>query len=297
MNELEQTRKVKIRHRLGRAKVNRSTGGNLAIFIVLGVFGLFTALPLYLAVINALKPLNELFLFPPRFYVLNPTLKNFTDLAAMMNNSLVPFSRYIFNTVFITVVGIAGQVIISSMCAYPLAKHTFPGRNVYFQIIVLSLMFSGTVTAIPNYLIMSRLGWIDTYLAVIIPVFGSSLGLYLMKQFMEQIPNSLLEAAKIDGASEWRIFWGIVMPQVKPAWLTLIVFSTQSLWSMGATNMIYSEKYKTFAYALGQIASAGIARAGISAAISIVMMAVPILVFIITQSNVIETMSSSGIKE
>lgn len=194
-------------------------------------------------------------------------------------------------------VGIAGQILISSMCAYPLAKHAFPGRNLYFSLIVTSLMFSTTVTAIPSYLIMSKIGWLDTYWAVIIPVFGSTLGLYLLKQFMEQIPDSLLEAAKIDGANEWQIYWKIVMPQVKPAWLTLIVFSTQSLWSMGANNMVYSEKYKTFAYALGQIAAGGVARTGVAAAISVVMMSVPIVVFVVTQSRVIETMTTSGLKE
>jgi ABC-type glycerol-3-phosphate transport system permease component len=278
-------------------KLNRSLGGNITIFSLLLVMGCFTAFPLYIAVINALKPLNELFLFPPRFYVLNPTLKNFSDLFSMMGNSTVPFSRYIFNTFFITIIGVAGQVIIASMCAYPMAKHNFKGKKVYFNVIVLSLMFSSAVTAIPNYLTVEKLGWIDTYFALIVPFFGSSLGLYLMKQFMEQIPDSLLESSRIDGANEWTTFWKIVMPQVKPAWLTLIVFSTQSLWNMGASNMIYSEKLKTFAYALGQIAAGGVARAGVSAAISIVMMAVPISVFIVTQKNIIETMSSSGIKE
>ncbi|MHB1454201.1 MAG: carbohydrate ABC transporter permease [Saccharofermentanales bacterium] len=280
-----------------KRRVNRSRGGDVFIFIVLGIAGLFTAFPLYLAIINSLKPLNELFLFPPRLYVLNPTLKNFADLLVMMSSSTVPFMRYIFNTFFITIAGTLGQVVFASMCAYPLAKHNVPGGKIYFKIIVLSLMFSSSVTAIPNYLIMSRIGWIDTYFAVIVPVFGSTLGLYLMKQFMEQISDSLLEAAKIDGASEWRIFWQIVMPQVKPAWLTLTIFSVQGLWGIAELNTIYTESLKTFAYALGQIISAGIARAGVGASIAVVMMSVPIIVFIITQSNVIETMSNSGIKE
>jgi ABC-type glycerol-3-phosphate transport system permease component len=280
-----------------KRRVNRSRGGDLFIFMILGIAGLFTAFPLYLAIINSLKPLNELFLFPPRLYVLNPTFKNFSDLIVMMSSSTVPFMRYIFNTFFVTIAGTLGQVVFASMCAYPLAKHSVPGGKVYFKIIVLSLMFSSSVTAIPNYLIMSRIGWIDTYFAIIIPVFGSTLGLYLMKQFMEQISDSLLEAAKIDGAGEWRIFWQIVMPQVKPAWLTLTIFSVQGLWGIAEVNTIYTESLKTFAYALGQIISAGIARAGVAASIAIVMMSVPIIVFVVTQSNVIETMSNSGIKE
>jgi ABC-type glycerol-3-phosphate transport system permease component len=293
----EKNAKRSIGRKDAKRRVNRSKAGNIFLFLILGGFGLFTAFPLYVAFINSLKPLNELFLFPPRFYVLNPTAVNYVDLFTMMGNSTVPFSRYIFNTFFITVTGTVGQVLFASMCAYPLAKHHAPGLKIFFKIIVLSLMFSGTVTGIPNYLTMARIGWVDTYLAVIIPVFGSTLGLYLMKQFMEQIPDSLLEAAKIDGSSEWMIFWRIVMPQVRPAWLTLVVFSVQGLWSIGATNLIYSENLKTFAYALGQIVMSGIARTGVAAAIAIVMMSVPIAVFLITQSNVIETMSSSGIKE
>ena len=278
-------------------KVNRTAGGNITMDVLLILMGLFTALPLYLMIINAFKPLNELWVFPPRFYVRNPTANNFRDMLSVMSESAVPMLRYLFNTLFITVVGTIGQILIASMCAYPLAKHDFPGHKVYFKLIYLSLMFSTAVTAIPTYLIMAKLGWVDTYLAVIVPVLGSTMGVYLMKQFMEQIHNAILESARIDGASEYRIFWSIVMPNVKSAWLTLTVFSVQGLWSMASNPYIYSEQLKTLNYALSQILSAGIARAGVGCAVSLVMMAVPIIVFLITQSNVLETMSSSGVKE
>lgn len=280
-----------------KKRVSRSLGGDIVVFAFLLIYGLFCAVPLYFTFINAFKPLNELWVFPPRFYVVNPTIKNFIDLFTLMSSSVVPFSRYVFNTFFITVVGTAGQIIVASMCAYPLAKHPFPGSKIFFKIIVLSLMFTPQVTAIPNYLIMSRIGWIDTYWSIIIPVFGSTLGLYLMKQFMEQINDSILESVRIDGAGEWATFWRIVMPQVKPAWLTLIVFSVQALWNMGASVFIYSENLKTFPYALSQIIAAGIARAGVGSAVAVVMLSFPLLIFIATQSNVIETMSTSGLKE
>ena len=283
--------------RLRSHRVNRSVSGNILIFSVLLVFGAFTALPMYLIVINSLKPLNELLVFPPKFYVITPTAKNFADIWTIMSSSAVPFSKYIFNSFFITAVGTAGQILIGSMCAYPLAKHKFPGHALYFKIIYLSLMFSPAVTAIPSYLIVARLGWIDSYWAIIIPTFGSTMGVYLMKQFMEQIYDSILEAARIDGANEYRIFWSVVMPQVKAAWLTLMVFAVQGLWSTGASPFIYSEKLKTLNYALGQIVTVGIARAGVAAAVMVVMMAVPVTVFLITQSNVMETMASSGVKE
>ena len=256
------------------------------------------ALPMIYAISSSLKPANELWMFPPRFFVRNPTMKNFSDLFVLMNDSWIPFSRYILNTVFITAAGTAGHVIIASMCAYPISKYKFPGTKIVFSLIVTSLMFSTAVTAIPNYIIMSRIGWIDTYAAIIIPAFGMPLGLFLMKQFMDQnIPVTILEAADIDGASELTKLFGIVMNMVKPAWLTLIIFSVQGLWGIGSSGFILSEKLKTMPYAFSQIQTAGVARAGVGAAIAVIMMIVPVSVFIITQSNIIETMTSSGIKE
>ena len=159
-------------------------------------------------------------------------------------------------------------------------------------------MFSTAVTSIPNYIIMSKIGFIDTYAALIVPAFGMSLGLFLMKQFMDQnVPMTILEAADIDGAGEGKKFFSIVMPMVKPAWLTLIIFSVQSLWGIGNSSYIYSEQLKTLTYAFSQIQTAGVARAGVGAAIGVVMMIVPVTVFIITQSNIIETMATSGMKE
>ena len=209
----------------------------------------------------------------------------------------VPFTRYIFNTVFITGMGVLGHVLFASAAAYPLAKHKFPGRNVLFQIVVLSLMFSPAVTSIPNYMVMSWLGFVDTYWAVILPAFAYSLGLYLMKQFMEQIPDALLEAAKIDGASEYRIFWSIVMPNVKPAWLTLIILVFQILWGTDGNGFIYSEQLKTLHFASNQIIQGGIARAGVGAAVALILMSVPITIFIFSQSRIIETMATSGMKD
>lgn len=284
-------------HREKKRRVNRSLSGNIAITLFITIFGLFMSLPMVYTIGNAFKPLDELWLFPPPLFPRNPTLSNFTDLFQLLQNSWVPISRYLFNTLFITVAGTAGQVVFGSMCAYALAKHDFPGAKIIFKIIVTSLMFSASVTSIPSYMTMVKLGWIDTYQALIVPAMGASLGLYLMKQFMEQVPQSLLEAARIDGAGEIRILLKIVMPVVKPAVLTLIIFSVQSLWNMGASTYIYTEQLKTLPYAISQIISGGIARAGVGTAVSVIMMAVPITTFIITQSNIIETMATSGMKE
>lgn len=278
-------------------KVNRSRAGTAVLFIVLLIFALVMAFPMALIIANAFKPQDELWVFPPRLIPNNPTLENFRNMFTVMSNSHVPFLRYIFNTVLITSVGTVGHIILSSMCAFPLAKKKFPGRNVIFKIIVLALMFNATVTAIPNFLTMSWLKWIDTYLALIVPAFGTPIGLYLMKQFIEQLPDSLLEAARIDGAGQWQSFWQIVMPNVRAAWLTLFLLSFQSLWGIGATSYIYKEELKTLPYALSQILSSGISRAGVGAAVSVFMLIVPVFIFIFSQSNIIETMASSGMKE
>ena len=280
-----------------RAKPNHSAAGNFLNMFLLILMGAFMVVPLVLSISNSFKPLEELFVFPPRLFVRNPTGKNYHDVFVLMSESWVPFSRYVFNTVFITVTGTAGHLIIASMCAYALSKHKFPGRNLIFGIIVTALMFSGQVTAIPNYLIMSKIGWLDHYVAIVVPAIAKPLGLFLMKQFMEQIPDTLLEAARIDGATEIHTFFRIAMPQVKSAWLTLIIFSFQDLWNAQGANYIYSEELKTLPYALSQIAAGGISRAGATAAVTVIMMIVPIAIFIISQSNIIETMASSGIKE
>lgn len=290
----------KKKFRLSRRQrgVKRSYVVDFGIYFVLLVFGVIMALPLVYAIMNSLKPLEEFFYFPPRLFVVNPTMKNFKDLFHLMSNSWVPFSRYIFNTVFITTVGTVGHVFLASLCAYAMAKHKFPGQKLLFNMVVLSLMFSGAVTSIPSFLVFTKLGWIDSYKSIIIPAFSSSLGLYLMKQFMDtNVPDEILESARVDGAKEIHVFWQIAMPMVKPAWLTLIMFSVQGLWNIGSSVYIRSEELKTLNYALSQIMAGGIARAGAAAAAQVLMLVVPILIFLITQSNIIETMATSGMKD
>ena len=288
----------RLRTRNHKVVLNRSVGGDVGITVVLAIFGVFMFLPMYYTIIQALKPLNELFYFPPRFYVVNPTLTNFSDLFNLMGYSWVPFSRYIFNTVLISVGGTFGNLVLASLCAYALAKIDFPGAKGFFWLIQKSLMFTATVTGIVNFITLSMIGWIDTYLAIIVPAWCSTLGLYLMKQFMESnISTEVLESARLDGASELRTFWSIAMPMVKPGWLTLIVYSFQGLWNSGQSSFIYSEQLKTLNYAISQITAGGVARAGATAASTVVMMIVPILVFVISQSNIIETMGSSGMKD
>ena len=289
---------AKLRTRKHKVVLARSRGGDAGITFILVILGAFMFLPMYYVVIQSLKPLDELWMFPPRFYVMQPTGRNFKDLFTLMSGNLVPFSRYIFNTVFTSIAGTVGNLFLSSLAAYAMAKIKFPGGKMMFKAVRTSLMFHSTVTAVTSFILMSALNMIDTYWAIIIPAWGTSLGLYLMKQFMEtNVTDAVLESSRLDGAGELRTFWIIAMPMVKPGWLTLIVYSFQDLWNKGASIYIHSEQLKSLNYAIQQITAGGIKRAGASAAATVVMMLVPIMVFVITQSNIIETMGSSGMKD
>ena len=262
------------KHLFKRRHPNRSLGGDIGIYVMLALVACLMAFPLVFAVSSALKPLDELFRFPPTIFPQHPTIDNFSDLIVTMGQSWVPFSRYILNTVFITAVGTFGHLVIASMAAFVLAKYDFPGGRFFFAVVTTALMFSGYVTGIPNYVIMSKLNMIDTYWALLLPAFAAPIG-----------------------SKEFRIFWSIVMPNVKPAWLTVIIFSVQSLWNTSASTVIYSEAKKTLVFALQQIQAGGIARTGQAAAVTVVVMAVPIFIFVLSQSQILETMASSGIKD
>ena len=286
-----------IHHYKHRRKPNRSVGGDIGIYIFLALCSAMMVFPLFFAICNALKPLDEVLKNPPTVFPRNPTFDNFTDLLITMSQGWVPLSRYIWNTVFITVVGTVGHVVLASMAAYVLAKYRFPGGQLFFRLAVVALMFSPYVTGIPNYLIMCKLHMVDTYWSLILPAIGGSLGLFLMKQFMDGFPMSLVEAAKIDGAHEMLIFWKLVMPNVKPAWLTISIFSIQNLWNNAQVQYIYTESKKMLRYALDQVALGGIARTGQQNAVIVFTMAVPIVFFIFSQSQIMETMATSGLKD
>lgn len=279
-------------------KAYRSIGGNIGTFIFLLIIALFMLLPLVFVVSSAFKPLSELFIFPPKLFPMNPTLDNFKDLSSLLGDSWLPFSRYVFNSLAVTVIGTFGNIIFSSMAAYVLSKHDFPGKNILFQTVVLSLLFSTLVTGIPNYIIITKLHMINTVWALILPLLPSSLGLFLMKQFMDQmIPDTLLEAARLDGAGENRIFFSICLPLVKPAIMTLLIYSFQGIWNSTGGSYIFDEKLKTLPTALNNIITSGISRTGVSSAVSLLLILPPIAVFLFAQSNVLQTMATSGMKD
>ncbi|XID90956.1 carbohydrate ABC transporter permease [Paenibacillaceae bacterium WGS1546] len=282
-------------------KGKRLDWGGVVLYVLLSAMGIVMLTPLVYMVSTAFKPISELFLFPPRFFVMNPTMKNFYTLFAASGSTMVPFSRYIFNSVVVSMAIVAGGVLLSALAAYPLSKHRMPFGKAIFNLVILALMFSPQVTQIPQYIIISQLGLTNTYFALILPYLAYPVGLFLIKQFLDQIPDVLLEAGKMDGAKEWTIFWKIVMPMLKPAWATLSLFIFIAAWNDPWSSAVYTttEDMKTLPYALTTISGGAnaIATVGTVGAASLLMVVPTIVVFVITQKMVLETMAHSGIKE
>lgn len=280
-----------------KGRSNRSVGGTAFLLLFILAFAIFAIFPVAFMAGNAFKPMRELYRYPPTVLPQNPTGQNFKDLLAYASESLVPFTRYLFNTGVLVLAGCLGQILLSAMAAFPLAKSDFKGRKLMSSLVVYALMFSGAVTGVPNYLIMTKLGLIDSLWAIILPSFASTLGLYLLQNFMEMLPDSLIEAAKIDGASYFRTLVSIILPVVKPALMTVFIFTFQGLWGNTGGSVLYTENIKPLSYMLSRIASTGIARQGMASAASLLSFLIPVLIFIVTQSNVMETMATSGMKD
>lgn len=279
-------------------RFTRSRFGNAVYSLILILAGLFTIIPLIYSVVTSFKPLDELLAFPPKFFVIRPTLKNYVALPELLSNLEVPLSRYVMNTLFVTTTITVLQVIVSSMAAFVTCQVKNRWTKLFFTLVQFALLYNGTTLAVPQYLIFTKIGIIDTYWAYILPALASTMGVFLIKQFMESnVPEVLIEAARIDGAGAGRIFWQLVMPLAKPAWLTLTLFSFQSAWAATGGNLIFSESLKTLPSVMGSVVSSGLARSGSAMAVTVLMMIPPVLIYMATQSNVLETMSSAGIKD
>ncbi|MCL2545968.1 MAG: carbohydrate ABC transporter permease [Oscillospiraceae bacterium] len=278
---------------------NRNMGGSIGVFLILLIFATIMAIPLVFMIISAFKPQHEFFLFPPRFFVRDPTLENFRIMGDALSNLQVPFERYFFNSAWISVVVTSVYLFIATMAAYPLAKHNFPGKKGMNSIIQLALMFTGPITAVPLFMVQAGLGLIDhpLSLGIILPALASTMGVFLCVQYLDSIPNAVIESAKIDGAGNFRTYWQVVMPNCRPIIMTILIFQFQGIWAVGATNVVFTESLKTLPAAMGQIATAGIARAGVGLAAGLLLIIPPVLVFTISQAKVIETMAHSGIKD
>lgn len=278
-------------------QAGKKIGGTVAIFLFLTILGLFMVLPIYLTIVMSIKPVEELFIFPPKLYAIRPTFDNFKEMFGALHQNRVPFSRYVFNSIFVTATVTISQCIFASMAAFVLAKCRFPGSKVINSIIVVALLYQSNVIYIMQYIVMAKLHMIDTYWALILPSIASPMGLFLMRQSIGQVPDAMIEAAKVDGAGLFRICWQIVMPNQKPALMTLIIFAFQAAWNIQAGSVVFQEQYKTLPTVVTQAASSGPARAGVAMAAAVFMLVPPIIVFMLAQRQVIETMAHSGIKD
>ena len=285
--------KVREKHK----HINGSVGGDVCIFVFLTLLGIFMVFPIYYSFVQSLKPVEELFVFPPKLYVLNPTGKNFSDMFKVAAESLVPLPRYVFNSVFTTIVICVTNVFVTCMAAFVLSKCKFPGDKLLNKIIVIALLFQSQATWIMQFLVYSKLHIIDTYWVLILPYIATAMNLYLMRQSMSTIPDSMIEAAKVDGAGLFRICWQIVVPNSKPAIMTIIIFAFQQAWNINGGSVIYSEEYKTLPTIVQQISLAGLARQGVTFASAVLLLIPPLVVFLIAQGNVMETMANSGMKD
>ena len=279
-----------------RNKLSRSRLGNLVVLVLLAAMGVFTAIPFLFSIVQSIKPVDELFVYPPRLTVSRPTLDNFAVLFNLTSSTWVPVSRYLFNSLLLTVCGTVGNVVVCSMAAYPLAKLKFHGRKLLFNLVVVSLLFTYEVTFIPNYVILSKLQMLDTFWALILPLMSTSFGVFLMGQFISAIPDDVLEAARIDGAGEKYSFFKIVLPMMRPAWMTLMILTFISSWNVTGAQFTYSESMKMLPTMMQQINTGGIIRTGVTAAVSVLLMLPPIVIFLFCENSVVETMAYSGIK-
>ena len=269
-------------------------------FAILIPFCVFMVLPIVYIFNHAFKPFDELIEYPPRFFVKNPTFDNFIEFFKVSSISDIPVGRYIFNSLVITVVVCFLSIVVAAMTGYALSKLRFKMKDIIFEINNIALMFVGIAVTIPKYIITDAIGLTDTFWVHIIPALAIPVGMFLIKQFIDQIPNDLIEAAKMDGATELKIFWTIILPLIKPAIATVVMLSFQTVWNDAGTSSTYvdNEGLKTFAYYVSTLSSSSntVAAQGLSAVATLIMFLPNFVMFIILQSNVMNTMAHSGIK-
>lgn len=283
-------------------KINpsRNSLSHIKFYLILLPFVIFAVFPIIFIFSQAFKPLEELFLFPPRFFVQNPTFDNFKMLMEVSQQSSVPMSRYLLNSVVITIIVMTFSVAFSSMAGYILSKHKFKGQKFVFEANQIALMFIPIAVTIPRYLVVAKLGLIDTYWSAILPLIAVPVGLFLLKQFIDQIPDEVIEGAKMDGASSFTIYRKIIVPLTIPAMATVAILSFQTVWNSVEASTLYinNESLKTFAYYMSTLSTTTganvVAGQGISAASSLIMFLPNLIIFVILQNKVMDTVSNAG---
>jgi ABC-type glycerol-3-phosphate transport system permease component len=284
-----------------RPKIKRLSTFEKFSAVLLILLSIFMLLPIVYILNHAFKPYQELFVFPPNIFVRHPSFQNFVELLAITKGTAVPVTRYIFNSVVVTAIAVFLITIVSAMCAYPISKHKFPGQKLLFATILLTLVFIPETVMIPRYLVISKLGIMNTYWGHVLPLIAVPTGVFLMKQFIDQVPDELLDSAKIDGAKEFTLFMRIVIPVIMPAVATIAIIAFQMAWTNTetSTSFMQDEEMKTFPYYIDTLTTGmanNVARQGAAAAAAMLMFLPNLIIFLMFQSKVIATMAHSGIK-
>ncbi|MGN0505047.1 MAG: carbohydrate ABC transporter permease [Lachnospiraceae bacterium] len=284
-------------HRINPKRFEKS---QIKIVVAILPLVIFMALPIVFIINHAFKPMEELFAFPPTFIVRNPTLDNFTALIKASRTAGIPMSRYVFNSLIVTVATIFLSLLFTTCAAFALSKIRFKGKNTLMNINQTAIMFVGTAVLIPRYLVISRIGLVDNYLAHILPLLAMPVALFLVKQFVDQVPDSLLEAAYIDGANDFKVYIKIILPMIRPAIATAAILVFQQVWTNMETSSYFvnDDGMKTLTFYMNTLANANntVAGQGMAAAAALIMFIPNLLLFIILQKNVMNTMAHSGIK-
>ncbi len=274
--------------------------GQIKLIIVLLPLVIFMALPLVFIANHAFKPMEELFAFPPTFFVKNATMENFTKLVKFSRTAGVPISRYIFNSVIVTALTVGLSLLFTTFAAFALAKLKFKGRSLMMTINQLAIMFVATAVLIPRYLVICNLGMIDSIWAHVLPLLAYPVSLFLVKQFVEQVPDALIEAAYIDGATDMTIYRKIILPMTKPAIATAAILAFQQVWANMETSNYYinDDSMKTLTFYMNSLVNVNntVSGQGMAAAATLIMFIPNLVLFIILQNNVMNTMAHSGIK-
>ncbi len=284
-----------------RINPKRFDRSQLKFYAFLVPFALLMALPIVYIFNQALKPVSELFAFPPRFFVIDPTLDNFSSLFRVTQATGIPMSRYLYNSVVVTLASVVLSIAFSVSAGYVMSKKPTKWVRRMFSLNQTALMFVPIAATIPRYILVVRTGIYDTFGAHILPMLAMPVGLFLIKQFIDQIPDPLLDAARVDGANDFRIVWSLVMPMVAPAIATVGILTFQAVWNSTEASGYYieNEALRTATYYLSNLTTTTgntVAGTGIAAAASLLLFLPNLIIFIFLQSKVMSTMAHSGIK-
>lgn len=290
-------KKIGLRKKDKEVALSRSSFGTFGISFALFVISLIMAVPLLYTILQSIKPIEEYYIYPPRFFVMDPTLDSYRAIISSIDSLGVPFTRYLFNAVFTTLAGTLSYLFLALITAYPVAKSKIKIVAILNAFLVYAMLFHNDTMAMLRYVVMSKIGIIDTYWAVILPGLSSTMGIFLIAQTIRaNIHDSILEAARIDGAGEFKILFSIVAPGVKAGWLTALIFIFQNYWNSGASNAIFSEELKHISVAMQTIATSGITRAGTGMAVTLILMIPTVIIFLWNQRSIMNTMAHSGLK-